>query len=191
MQVGRTTAAWGLIPAHAGKTARRTAPLLRHRAHPRSRGENRVYIRMCQGIAGSSPLTRGKPRLDEPGFHRGGLIPAHAGKTSAARAGGLSGWAHPRSRGENYHEHHQVHARRGSSPLTRGKPRRSDRRETRRRLIPAHAGKTAAHVGLQARAQAHPRSRGENAGPIDAKSSALGSSPLTRGKRQHGQRRRT
>ena len=32
----------GLIPAHAGKTARTASPRAQHWAHPRSRGENRA-----------------------------------------------------------------------------------------------------------------------------------------------------
>ena len=50
----------GLIPAHAGKMARWRSPRLRWRAHPRPRGENRVYKRSAPTGPGSSPLTRGK-----------------------------------------------------------------------------------------------------------------------------------
>ena len=71
----------------------------------------------------------------------------------------------------------------GSSPLTRGKPveRLRDRRP--RRLIPAHAGKTARQGRASRSPRAHPRSRGENivvSAPIIIRQ---GSSPLTRGKR--------
>ena len=71
-------------------------------AHPRSRGEN---ARQSEGPAlrsGSSPLTRGKlwrPRLMCQVIR---LIPAHAGKTSTGPPRGVTGWAHPRSRGENH-----------------------------------------------------------------------------------------
>ena len=50
----------GLIPAHAGKTARRRPPTSQARAHPRSRGENAQVGMEPPGGAGSSPLTRGK-----------------------------------------------------------------------------------------------------------------------------------
>ena len=50
----------GLIPAHAGKTARRPRRVCRGTAHPRSRGENREWIRRTSEGRGSSPLTRGK-----------------------------------------------------------------------------------------------------------------------------------
>ena len=70
----------------------------------------------------------------------------------------------------------------GSSPLTRGKHlRRSDRRD-RRRLIPAHAGKTIPQRKSGMHTRAHPRSRGENLlGDVSADIDQ-GSSPLTRGK---------
>ena len=73
--------AWGLIPAHAGKTARTVVSSGWHRAHPRSRGENRDIFKFYEKPPGSSPLTRGKQRHEQPrNIHRG-LIPAHAGKT--------------------------------------------------------------------------------------------------------------
>ena len=50
----------GLIPAHAGKTYPYARTQLRKRAHPRSRGENRVGCVLHFWFVGSSPLTRGK-----------------------------------------------------------------------------------------------------------------------------------
>ena len=49
-------------------------------------------------------------------------------------------------------------------------------------LIPAHAGKTRSRPRSRAVPGAHPRSRGENSRPGFELASALGSSPLTRGK---------
>ena len=71
----------GLIPAHAGKTARGLAVYGLIAAHPRSRGENSGKLRYSKVVEGSSPLTRGKPVVAEPLNLQGGLIPAHAGKT--------------------------------------------------------------------------------------------------------------
>ena len=91
----------GLIPAHAGKTQSRTRPSGGPGAHPRSRGENTDEQSARAGDAGSSPLTRGK-HCDCPfRIRMRGLIPAHAGKTTRLRRPLLTGWAHPRSRGEN------------------------------------------------------------------------------------------
>ena len=72
---------FGLIPAHAGKTALTTSSGPSCRAHPRSRGENRGY------------------RADRGTYPR--LIPAHAGKTDAIWRTFIVTPAHPRSRGEN------------------------------------------------------------------------------------------
>ena len=50
----------GLIPAHAGKTDPTRGGKAPRRAHPRSRGENRVGGAADEVGQGSSPLTRGK-----------------------------------------------------------------------------------------------------------------------------------
>ena len=90
-----------LIPAHAGKTTLWRRLQRRTGAHPRSRGENRIVVIALSLTAGSSPLTRGKrPAAPIPHANRG-LIPAHAGKTSATRSHQSTPRAHPRSRGEN------------------------------------------------------------------------------------------
>ena len=91
----------GLIPAHAGKTCKELAAATGHRAHPRSRGENRAEIAAIQTRAGSSPLTRGKHAACASGDDLARLIPAHAGKTFSRNARLANDWAHPRSRGEN------------------------------------------------------------------------------------------
>ena len=70
----------------------------------------------------------------------------------------------------------------GSSPLTRGKLARAERRRGGERLIPAHAGKTTTPGERPASSRAHPRSRGENVRPDRHSRAARGSSPLTRGK---------
>ena len=91
---------------------------------------------------GSSPLTRGKLRHQQIAAPGGRLIPAHAGKTPAARQSRAETAAHPRSRGENLWETLPNGGRRGSSPLTRGKRKQRAARRVLRGLIPAHAGKT-------------------------------------------------
>ena len=91
----------GLIPAHAGKTMPGEVRRIRHRAHPRSRGENWSWRVQAWSVSGSSPLTRGKPPPWGNACTSGGLIPAHAGKTRRSLGSLRTGWAHPRSRGEN------------------------------------------------------------------------------------------
>ena len=74
-------------------------------------------------VAGSSPLTRGKPRRGRDTVEQRGLIPAHAGKTLEAASPRSCQGAHPRSRGENPHSITFPSGVKGSSPLTRGKLR--------------------------------------------------------------------
>ena len=114
-----------------------------------------------------------------------GLIPAHAGKTLRARVGWWACGAHPRSRGENRWLRPAVSRGAGSSPLTRGKRGLGDLAGRVARLIPAHAGKTSKSSAVVSRPWAHPRSRGENRSWRSCRPSQPGSSPLTRGKRQH------
>ena len=77
-------------------------------------------------------------------------------------------------------------SRTGSSPLTRGKHALIERDDRGNGLIPAHAGKTAVPEPALNPGTAHPRSRGENPGPILRFGADSGSSPLTRGKRLEG-----
>ena len=172
----------GLIPAHAGKTVgeRVTADVCE--AHPRSRGENRIYTEGRTIPGGSSPLTRGKLGLANQGGPALRLIPAHAGKTRCVRPPPVLAEAHPRSRGENILSVLGGSISPGSSPLTRGKPRRVAYLAMALRLIPAHAGKTTRHAPPDSHREAHPRSRGENAVVILHLRARRGSSPLTRGK---------
>ena len=151
-----------LIPAHAGKTPQCSRAPGPREAHPRSRGENRSGLSSATTQTGSSPLTRGKRVPPQGHGEAEGLIPAHAGKTMLCARRFLDTRAHPRSRGENIWTAAASKSRAGSSPLTRGKPhaRRSPR--DRRRLIPAHAGKTSNEVIGSPVLRAHPRSRGEN-----------------------------
>ena len=162
-------------------------------AHPRSRGENgKAYLNLAVH-AGSSPLTRGKLHDARQERHRPRLIPAHAGKTSRTGPPGLSGAAHPRSRGENSLDGLVVDLATGSSPLTRGKLTARSCTSFGTGLIPAHAGKTDLEAAGQPIVTAHPRSRGENDDAAGARRLRHGSSPLTRGKpgSSSGRRRRS
>ena len=171
-----------LIPAHAGKTYSYSAIDFLNTAHPRSRGENGVSEQEFHEMAGSSPLTRGKPVQGALKALSPRLIPAHAGKTrrGAPRRPGFP--AHPRSRGENDCELNYTRGYGGSSPLTRGKRGSQSPRSGDAGLIPAHAGKTLALLDEEKVPRAHPRSRGENFRLSGFYLLLTGSSPLTRGK---------
>ena len=174
----------GLIPAHAGKTNSSHILLLTFRAHPRSRGENAGGALKEIPTDGSSPLTRGKrcPLLVRQGRER--LIPAHAGKTPPSGPCRARARAHPRSRGENRAGPASGRGTPGSSPLTRGKLSAHAHLRPGCGLIPAHAGKTFRDRHFSLTFRAHPRSRGENVSGSYPATWQLGSSPLTRGKRQ-------
>ena len=172
----------GLIPAHAGKTVSFDFLPFPARAHPRSRGENRLDPITAATVEGSSPLTRGKHLSRGLWSYTSRLIPAHAGKTSSSRATSATYWAHPRSRGENSRLVAALLIWRGSSPLTRGKPCARIAIASMSGLIPAHAGKTNNARRMAPPLTAHPRSRGENIDHVPCIISYPGSSPLTRGK---------
>ena len=156
----------------------------KHTAHPRSRGENGAWCGRRVFSMGSSPLTRGKLAPPSGRGHHGGLIPAHAGKTTRGRGQSRSGSAHPRSRGENFGPSFEGCSRTGSSPLTRGKRSGQWPGLSAPRLIPAHAGKTWRRQACWRPVPAHPRSRGENRRRYPDSCRPQGSSPLTRGKRR-------
>ena len=197
----------GLIPAHAGKTSSPASPASRRQAHPRSCRENMSASVAACCASGSSPLTRGKQpparrhrvapcgRLGSSPLTRGKLpgvgiperrlrlIPTHAGKTRIAvpRASNLR--AHPRSCGENERTPRHEVPRRGSPPLTRGKPVSGASPHAAAGLIPTHAGKTERRDRCLHPPRAHPRSRGENFDGQAPGADGHGSSPLTWGKR--------
>ena len=113
-----------IIPAYAGST--------------RGRDEGR------RNEDGSSPHTRGA-RPGRSSRHRhGGIIPAYAGSTRPTPDGLRRRRDHPRIRGEHDIEVHARAGRRGSSPHTRGAPRRPESATGCVRIIPAYAGSTSA-----------------------------------------------
>ena len=130
------------IPAHAGKTTEHAEAKESSEEHPRSRGENYIPFFEGEGALGTSPLTRGKPLIDDVPLNQIRNIPAHAGKTPSLASMADIRPEHPRSRGENPGARPRRRAPIGTSPLTRGKPIFCKIWGCRLRNIPAHAGKT-------------------------------------------------
>mgnify|MGYP000941189907 CR=1 FL=1 len=93
--------------------------------------------------------------------------------------------AHPRVCGENGRRDVLIHADPGSSPRVRGKPPAVPGRRRERGLIPACAGKTSSPTSRRCAPTAHPRVCGENWSTASRRSTASGSSPRVRGKRDH------
>ena len=132
----------GIIPAYAGSTQTGYAVALPRRDHPRIRGEHVSSTHVPPQWAGSSPHTRGAPILilRRRGFDR--IIPAYAGSTLAEVVGGHSDGDHPRIRGEHRFPCASVSDVSGSSPHTRGAPRRHVTHLLSQGIIPAYAGST-------------------------------------------------
>ena len=152
-----------IIPAYAGSTSTAGMTACRCSDHPRIRGEHSSNGRI------SSKSTR--------------IIPAYAGSTDL-RWRRLAGCRdHPRIRGEHWPPPPPVPGPPGSSPHTRGAPRRSLRRPGRRGIIPAYAGSTTAKCPGRTRTADHPRIRGEHSNLSYGGMKLVGSSPHTRGAR--------
>ena len=138
-----------LIPAGAGKTARRNSEQDRRAAHPRRCGENIDLTAVDILSRGSSPQVRGKLLLSLLYSLLARLIPAGAGKTTEPHRCNSGHAAHPRRCGENTLTLVSQTVRLGSSPQVRGKPVLAWLPYQTNRLIPAGAGKTS--TTLQAR----------------------------------------
>ena len=171
----------GLIPAHAGSTISVVKLCQFAGAHPRSRGEHFLDLFLIPCPAGSSPLTRGALASCTCSSGVVGLIPAHAGSTTAPSPRLHSPRAHPRSRGEHDAPPATGGGDWGSSPLTRGARLECCTLTRGPGLIPAHAGSTLVRPWTRWARSAHPRSRGEHDNPDLKHHRFQGSSPLTRG----------
>ena len=114
----------GIIPAHAGFTVPVSVRGAGCGDHPRTRGVYSVMVMVVILDSGSSPHTRGlrHPRGGVRG--RGGIIPAHAGFTPALSSSRPCRRDHPRTRGVYKRQQLRPRPMGGSSPHTRGLPRR-------------------------------------------------------------------
>ena len=134
---------------------------------------------------GSSPHTRGLHVEGEVRGERKGIIPAHAGFTLTAARASESVRDHPRTRGVYRSTQKVLAAYDGSSPHTRGLPRRKTRPWHIHGIIPAHAGFTCAILALTLNSGDHPRTRGVYAVQDRVAHWIAGSPPHTRGLLYH------
>ena len=135
---------WGsrITPAHAGKRTLEDIRIDKDGDHPRTRGEKRGAPFLVDVIIGSPPHTRGKAMVIKRPPKDTGITPAHAGKRSGVSRLCPKRWDHPRTRGEKRNRYLSSDPREGSPPHTRGKGRFHMARYLRRRITPAHAGKS-------------------------------------------------
>ena len=170
-----------IIPALAGNTPPTRTPPTTSPDHPRSRGEYPPGRFAVFRAGGSSPLSRGIRGQGNGGCSCGGIIPALAGNTLPAHAGGGIVRDHPRSRGEYLALAGLLILTGGSSPLSRGILWFSGAFPPRLGIIPALAGNTGVAVVMSLPSPDHPRSRGEYATRMFRLEPRWGSSPLSRG----------
>ena len=131
-----------IIPALAGNTVNIPPRGVKHRDHPRSRGEYTDAELVGEGVYGSSPLSRGILPCAAWATLADGIIPALAGNTVMVFPFVCPRPDHPRSRGEYHIEAHSEDDQYGSSPLSRGIRTQHPRGLRLRRIIPALAGNT-------------------------------------------------
>ena len=176
-------ASWRITPAHAGKTPRTTCSFSSGTDHPRACGENQLGEQLFQLLCGSPPRMRGKLNLQTWTKVTIRITPAHAGKTCSKLHRMSIVLDHPRACGENCVVQCPRACDRGSPPRMRGKLSRISRRSTKKRITPAHAGKTFMCNYSNMVDSDHPRACGENKGEKDMQELKIGSPPRMRGKR--------
>ena len=112
-------------------------------------------------LDGSSPLARGTQDLDRLGYVADRFIPAYAGNSWRLRYSCGLVPVHPRLRGELGFYGGNAMKYIGSSPLTRGTPRREEAMCSEARFIPAYAGNSSIKIFFIGYLPVHPRLRGE------------------------------
>ena len=171
----------GIIPAYAGNTVPAAAADSRHRDHPRVCGEHDPLVPSVCDVLGSSPHMRGTLGRRVVGLCLVGIIPAHAGNTTARNASTKAKRDHPRVCGEHRPEHHIVPVLRGSSPRMRGTPVSCQFSWHGWGIIPAYAGNTLPVLPNPFSPRDHPRVCGEHGRCGVCGCQPLGSSPRMRG----------
>ena len=137
-----TTNPYGIIPAHAGLTGRRSTSSRSMGDHPRACGAHCEMKLTEKQRRGSSPRMRGShsPRRD---VRRGlGIIPAHAGLTFCHAGANTGRRDHPRACGAHSPGRKAIRASAGSSPRMRGSRLLLLHCKLNLGIIPAHAGLT-------------------------------------------------
>ena len=170
-----------IIPARAGFTRRRRPWRRPGPDHPRSRGVYAARAHAPPSAPGSSPLARGLPGIPCLIASRIRIIPARAGFTGSSSPSTSSTRDHPRSRGVYRRAVRTVTIPPGSSPLARGLPSNTHRRDVGSGIIPARAGFTSRTRSRWRRCRDHPRSRGVYNRLGVSVPLHRGSSPLARG----------
>ena len=115
-------AAFGIIPAHAGHTARSRWPCSAIRDHPRTCGAYTHRLKLWRRSLGSSPHMRGIRHHGAERIPDHGIIPAHAGHTRFSKKTLSAVRDHPRTCGAYFGLTTRLRRMVGSSPHMRGIP---------------------------------------------------------------------
>ena len=182
--VAAAVVTYRIIPAHAGQTTPIVTAWYRTPDHPRACGANTSTRSAYSTLVGSSPRMRGKLGFGSTRQCRPRIIPAHAGQTDDAVFSMLRHPDHPRACGANIVITTAEKEEYGSSPRMRGKPVCCVVDIAVVRIIPAHAGQTAAGGSATKSRTDHPRACGANVTARPMAPSRCGSSPRMRGKPQ-------
>ena len=171
-----------ITPAHAGKTHLPVPHLSFLADHPLTCGENNS-LHLCRiAYSGSPPHMRGKQYPISLALLSERITPAHAGKTTQGKSEKPLQPDHPRTCGENQTCLTCSTASGGSPPHMRGKPGIRSVASIRRRITPAHAGKTFLPFLISMQTSDHPRTCGENLVRLCDRLRHGGSPPHMRGK---------
>ena len=146
---------WEALKLQAGKPG--SPP---HGRGPPSSGSLKV------GNLGSPPHGRGPPAVREWEEQRGGLTPAWAGTTHAARDMTATPWAHPRMGGDHSETADVLAAPPGSPPHGRGPLLSHLPYLEQSGLTPAWAGTTQLEILCAPARAAHPRMGGDHMRPL-------------------------
>ena len=171
----------GIIPAGTGRSHRRHHARLLAGDHPRGCGEKKEAFEKGVAGTGSSPRVRGEAEWSGVAFAKDGIIPAGAGRSASVVASARTRTDHPRGCGEKNDIAFVAETSAGSSPRVRGEVRDVVQVGTRRRIIPAGAGRSKFFSEWVAKGWDHPRECGEKRSFAAAHSASQGSSPRVRG----------
>ena len=110
-----------ITPAHAGKSGTTSLRRSRRRDRPRACGEKSLAFALDAHFIGSPPRMRGKEKRVRREVERGGITPAHAGKSCQDPRTSDPPRDHPHACGEKRFAMQFKHCHEGSPPRMRGK----------------------------------------------------------------------
>ena len=176
-------AAFGSIPACAGKADTSDYSRWVQKVDPRMRGEGSSRFRRRQSNPGRSPHARGRRIPLGPGLRRIRSIPACAGKALVIVVIIMSPEVDPRMRGEGAKWERTPGVTEGRSPHARGRRPMVSLVSIKCGSIPACAGKAGDGAGGRDSWRVDPRMRGEGIDRVRLEINPAGRSPHARGRR--------